>query len=102
MELCSLLGDSCSIACNSSVNYCIKAAVTFALSLVLPLKFVEGPVEATTPSVDDFTAFTFPYLVACYPFPFQQVFCLVLLELLSKFEDLHLLYYCSQQLVVVK
>ena len=89
-------------ACNSSVNSCIKAAVTFALSLVLPLKFVEGPVEPTTLKVDDFTAFSFPYLMVYYPFPFQQFFCLVLLGLLSEFEDLHLLYYWLQQLLVVK
>ena len=68
------LGDSCSIACSSSVSSFIKAAVTFALSWILPLKFVEGPAEVTTPNADDFTAFVFPLSGGLLPFPFPTDF----------------------------
>ena len=100
-ESCSSFRDSYSIACNSSVSCCIIAAVTFALLWSLLLKFEEGPAGVTTPDVDVLHHFSLLYQVAYYPFLFQPISCLVLLDQLSELEDLHLLYYWLQQQVVV-
>ena len=44
--------------------------VTFGLSLVLSLRFAEGPVEVTAVDVDGFTAFFLPLFSGLVPFPF--------------------------------
>ena len=71
-ESCSSLEDSSSIACNSYVISCIKAAVCLALSLSWLCKLAEGPAVVTVFGVD--LAMFFFILPRGLAFPLSGVF----------------------------
>ena len=74
-ESCSSLEDSSSIACNSSVISCIKAAVCLALSLSWLHKLAEGPAVVNVFGVDLATFFFILPRDLAFPLSGVFLFC---------------------------